>query len=146
MTNTAIQSVQDAIVYAINAEPTVPYGPDATGSYTIPLLGNPRVYRDKAPSTAVLGYFIIGSASEAEGGFLNGQNGHGGTQRIHCWSTSTANAIRLYQWLKRLLDQKLILADHTVLSFGTRLMTTQSDPDGKAWQAIMDYTVESLEG
>jgi hypothetical protein len=139
--DTAVLSVWDALGLAIDQGQNPPTGPSNQA-----ILGSPRFYRGTAPTTAGLGYFILGQSSEVDTGFYNGQAGQDGRYRIHCWSTTPTHANRLYQWLKRLIhDQRLILQGHGMLRGSLSKLTDQPDADGKAWQVVADYAVESLE-
>ncbi len=139
---TATLAVWDAVVAAIIAAPAGPVdGADAD------LLNAQRVYRDgEVPETAALSYYLLGIAPESEAGFYNGERGQLGLYRIHCWSTTPTNAARLYQWLKvRLHDQRLLLDGHTQVTGTVSSAGHARDREGRAWQVIANYEVETLE-
>lgn len=144
MADTAVLSVHDALAAAISQGANPPLGP-GPGNTQVQILGSPRFYLGKAPSTAPLGYYLFGAVSETDQGFY-AQPGATGTYRIHCWADSSSNASRLYQWLKRLISgQILVLDGHTMVRGLLSRVTDASDADSTAWQVIADYHVESLE-
>ena len=141
MADTAVLSVWDALGVAIDQGVNPPTKP--TGGQ---ILGSPRFYRGVAPVGATLGYFLFGASGETEGAFYQ-QPGQDGSYRIHCWADTMTNANRLYRWLKQQVHDRILpLTDHTMLRGGLSKLTDQPDQDGKAWQVVAEYTVQSLEG
>lgn len=155
---TATLVVRDALVAVILAGDPRPM--DATGH---PILAPECCFRDDDDLTNAAnrleqqvggllpdgeggGYFLFGETGELNGGFY-AEPGHDGAQRIHGWTTTKDNALRLYGWLKARIDGvALPLGDgHTMVTGSLVLVTTQADTNGIGRQAMMDYAVESTQ-
>lgn len=135
----------DALVAVIEAAPSPPV--DASGR---PIFLGPRSYRGRAEpdengSLPGPGYFLLGMPVETEAGFYH-EPGQDGLYRIHCWARTPDDAQRLYQWLKRLL-QNVPLAVQGYRPVAGILSKSGPLPDAteSAWQVQASYETEAME-
>jgi hypothetical protein len=149
MAETASLAVWDALSAAINQGGASPVGPDGK-----PILGTPRVYRGKVPASrdivnpttgAVQGYFLFGGDPEEDTEYYH-EAGEEGVYTIHCWCDTKDNATRLYQWLKRLVHERILALDgHTMISGRMSKGGSIANEGEDAWQVPADYRTETLE-
>lgn len=112
------------------------------------ILSGDRIYRDgEVPTNAVLGYVLIGGATEPKGGFYNGQTGRTRTLfRLHCWSDTPTNAARIAAWMTALIDGQLLTLDgHTMWESQVTALPHAPDTDRTAWQVPLNWEVSTLE-
>lgn len=146
----AVVSLREALGAAINAGSNPPTAPGGE----IILLSQ-RVFRGTAQDTEEMkdrrrqnlawGYFLLGQPDEGNAGYY-GALGHDGSQRVHPWADTEDNALRLFGWFKGLVDGVVLtVSGHLLVTGSVALVTTQPDSDGKAWQAVTNYTAETVQ-
>lgn len=110
--------------------------------------GRSRVFGGVADDPNDFKYIVVGDPGEQPRGASVpfGRDGHEGTTRIRAWvaGADDAPALRLYHEIEQALNRVLLPLDgHTMVSGRVRLITTQSDPDRRATQAVIEYRVHS---
>ncbi len=131
----AVTAEWDALATAIRTGANPPQG----------LLNPDRFYHDgSVPSEAQPGYFLFGQEGEGNAGFVN-QPGDSTTLRVHCWADTKMNASRLYEWFHGLVnDQRLSIDGNTAWSCRVRRLPGGPDPEGGAYQALAEVSMETL--
>lgn len=111
-----------------------------------PIFGPSRVYPDgSAPTDAVPGYLLYGTAPEFPEDFLSGQVGVEGDFVIGCWADTKPNADRLAQWVANVVTTPPLTLDGFHLDVTVRKGSQTPDPSGIAWQTPLILAVQATE-
>ncbi len=140
MTTTSALPLRDALAILVQQD----VSPALKSDGTTPILGAQRVYRGTVPPGVVPGYYLIGATPLDEAGYHNGEAGHAGFCRVHCWARTPDDALRLADRLLALTATQPTLTGHDVEIGRWRLSGPNPDTDGAAFQMIADYELSTV--
>lgn len=106
------------------------------------LLAGEGVYARVA--AGALPYVVMGSSTEQDGAPAGagafGREGNEGTETLHCWGRTIAEAKAIYAEVHRILhNQPLTLTGPEMLTGAVSYLTDQPDTESEAWQVVARY-------